>query len=355
MLTALAFHSLTDLRLTCTGDLWVDEHHTVEDVAIALGQALDARARRPRRHRPLRRRAGAAGRGALPRHRRPGRPRVHASVDAAAARRPRGRRCRPAWCPTSSTRCREPAGWRSTSTGAATTTTTWSRRPSRRWRWRCARRSRATRGRAGALPEHEGRDVTAVTLIDYGAGNLRSLRAAFERLGATVDVERRRRRVRRRRAAGAARRGRGRRRRWRRCASRGLDRADRPRPTAPLLGVCLGMQLLFERQRRGRRRLPGPAGRERERDRLGRSGCRTWAGTTWSARHRSPALPAVCYFAHSYAVRLRRPPWWRPRTEIDGRAVPTRGAPRPAQRRPVPPREERRRRPPRCWSGWLAA
>jgi len=41
MLTALAFHSLTDIRLSCTGDLWVDEHHTVEDVAIALGQALD--------------------------------------------------------------------------------------------------------------------------------------------------------------------------------------------------------------------------------------------------------------------------------------------------------------------------
>jgi imidazoleglycerol phosphate dehydratase HisB/histidinol-phosphate/aromatic aminotransferase/cobyric acid decarboxylase-like protein len=41
MLTALCFHSLTDLRLTCTGDLWVDEHHTVEDVAIALGRALD--------------------------------------------------------------------------------------------------------------------------------------------------------------------------------------------------------------------------------------------------------------------------------------------------------------------------
>jgi histidinol-phosphate aminotransferase len=41
MLTALAFHSLTDLRLSCLGDLWVDEHHTVEDVAIALGTALD--------------------------------------------------------------------------------------------------------------------------------------------------------------------------------------------------------------------------------------------------------------------------------------------------------------------------
>jgi imidazoleglycerol-phosphate dehydratase len=41
MLTALAFHSLTDLRLSCVGDLWVDQHHTVEDVAIGLGQALD--------------------------------------------------------------------------------------------------------------------------------------------------------------------------------------------------------------------------------------------------------------------------------------------------------------------------
>jgi histidinol-phosphate/aromatic aminotransferase/cobyric acid decarboxylase-like protein/imidazoleglycerol phosphate dehydratase HisB len=42
MLTALAAHSLIDVELSCTGDLWVDEHHTVEDVAIVLGQALDA-------------------------------------------------------------------------------------------------------------------------------------------------------------------------------------------------------------------------------------------------------------------------------------------------------------------------
>ncbi len=41
MLGALAAHSLLDLELTCAGDLWVDEHHTVEDVAIVLGQALD--------------------------------------------------------------------------------------------------------------------------------------------------------------------------------------------------------------------------------------------------------------------------------------------------------------------------
>jgi len=41
MLTALAFWSLIDIELRCAGDLWVDEHHTVEDCAIALGETLD--------------------------------------------------------------------------------------------------------------------------------------------------------------------------------------------------------------------------------------------------------------------------------------------------------------------------
>jgi imidazoleglycerol-phosphate dehydratase len=40
MLTSLAKHSLIDLAITATGDLHVDAHHTVEDVAIVLGQAL---------------------------------------------------------------------------------------------------------------------------------------------------------------------------------------------------------------------------------------------------------------------------------------------------------------------------
>jgi len=41
MLTAFAVHGRLDLELSCTGDTGVDDHHTVEDTAIALGQAID--------------------------------------------------------------------------------------------------------------------------------------------------------------------------------------------------------------------------------------------------------------------------------------------------------------------------
>ncbi|WP_224448338.1 imidazoleglycerol-phosphate dehydratase HisB [Haloprofundus salilacus] len=40
MLTAFAKHGLFDLELSCDGDLHVDDHHTVEDVAIVLGEAF---------------------------------------------------------------------------------------------------------------------------------------------------------------------------------------------------------------------------------------------------------------------------------------------------------------------------
>ena len=40
MLTALARHSLVDLTVRAKGDLEVDDHHTVEDTGIVLGQAL---------------------------------------------------------------------------------------------------------------------------------------------------------------------------------------------------------------------------------------------------------------------------------------------------------------------------
>jgi imidazoleglycerol-phosphate dehydratase len=41
LLSHVAVHGLFDLEVTARGDLEVDEHHTVEDVAIVLGQALD--------------------------------------------------------------------------------------------------------------------------------------------------------------------------------------------------------------------------------------------------------------------------------------------------------------------------
>lgn len=41
MLTALAKHGRFDLQLSCEGDLEVDDHHTAEDCALALGAAFD--------------------------------------------------------------------------------------------------------------------------------------------------------------------------------------------------------------------------------------------------------------------------------------------------------------------------
>ncbi len=40
LLTSLAHHALFDLTVRATGDLHVDEHHTVEDVALVLGAAV---------------------------------------------------------------------------------------------------------------------------------------------------------------------------------------------------------------------------------------------------------------------------------------------------------------------------
>lgn len=40
MLDQIARHGLIDLDITCKGDLHIDDHHTVEDIGITLGQAL---------------------------------------------------------------------------------------------------------------------------------------------------------------------------------------------------------------------------------------------------------------------------------------------------------------------------
>ncbi len=41
MLTLFAFHGSFDLKLKCSGDTHIDDHHTVEDIGIALGQAFN--------------------------------------------------------------------------------------------------------------------------------------------------------------------------------------------------------------------------------------------------------------------------------------------------------------------------
>ena len=41
LLDALGRHARVDLKLTCEGDLQVDDHHTAEDCALAIGEALD--------------------------------------------------------------------------------------------------------------------------------------------------------------------------------------------------------------------------------------------------------------------------------------------------------------------------
>lgn len=41
MLISLTKHARFDLHLRCSGDLEIDDHHTAEDCALALGQAID--------------------------------------------------------------------------------------------------------------------------------------------------------------------------------------------------------------------------------------------------------------------------------------------------------------------------
>ena len=40
MLTLFAAHGKFDLEVTCSGDTWVDDHHSAEDIGICLGQAF---------------------------------------------------------------------------------------------------------------------------------------------------------------------------------------------------------------------------------------------------------------------------------------------------------------------------
>jgi imidazole glycerol-phosphate synthase subunit HisH len=163
--------------------------------------------------------------------------------------------------------------------------------------------------------------VRRVTLIDYGAGNLRSLRAAFERIGAAVETTSDAARVANAEllvlpgvgAAGPA---------MTALSRDGLAGAIAA-TSAPLLGVCLGMQLLFESSMEGDVACLGLL--------AGRVEPITWAPQVphmgWNdveptGRHAfSAALPGTCYFAHSYAVFPTDDGTVVARTEVGGRAV----------------------------------
>ncbi len=144
-----------------------------------------------------------------------------------------------------------------------------------------------------------------VVLADYGAGNLRSVTSAFARAGAEASITTDAAAVREAPLAVIAGVGhvesaaRG-------LAANGLDEAIRDRIAAgrPVLGICVGMQLLFgESEEGGTRpraaRRPGPA---RPRDARAAHGLER----PLASRGRSTLVDGLdgqdVYFAHSFAV-----------------------------------------------------
>jgi imidazole glycerol-phosphate synthase subunit HisH len=164
----------------------------------------------------------------------------------------------------------------------------------------------------------------AVTIVDHGAGNLRSLRAAFERVGARAEVTDRADEVRAARlivlpgvgAAAAA---------MTALEERGVRHAlrDALAGGARMLGVCLGMQLLFETSAEGDTRCLGLLpGRVAEIDWAPRVPHMGWNDVVSGGNGPlAGALPAVCYFAHSYAVTDAPAEAVAGTTEIAGRRI----------------------------------
>ena len=105
MLELVARHGAFDLRIDATGDLDVDQHHTVEDLGIALGEAVSKAL-------GTRRGINRAGYFVMPMDETLAVAAVDLGGRAARGRRPEGARarrsaiCRPSSCTTSSTASR---------------------------------------------------------------------------------------------------------------------------------------------------------------------------------------------------------------------------------------------------------
>jgi imidazole glycerol-phosphate synthase subunit HisH len=149
-----------------------------------------------------------------------------------------------------------------------------------------------------------------VALVDYGMGNLASVAKALERAGAQVERTESPEAVRRAGAVvlpgvGAFRDAAA------RLEERGLDAALRERIAAgvPFLGVCLGLQLLFERsseggEQRGLGVFGGTVDRLDTQLKVPHIG---WNELLWRAAGAGMSAglpaPAHAYFVHSYAAR----------------------------------------------------
>ncbi len=186
MLELFTRHGAFDLELKCDGDLDVDQHHTVEDVGIALGEAFD---------RALGDKRGIfrAGYFLMPMDE----TLAIAAVDLSG---------RAAFAVDTKVRTRLVGDLQTelvtdffegfargaranvhVKTCTAGPTTTRSRRSSRPLRERCAWPARATAARRNAAV-HQGIALMRVTVIDYKAGNLTSVLKALRHLGAEVEV-----------------------------------------------------------------------------------------------------------------------------------------------------------------------
>ena len=326
MLELFTRHGGFDLTLQAKGDLDVDQHHTVEDVGIVLGEAVLEGARRPQGHQSRRLLRDADGRDARGRGASISSGRPHAVVDLkvkvrhgrrsaerAGARLLRG--LRPG-------RARQRPRRRCSTADRATTT---SRRCSRRLRGRCASPARRDARLAKMLPSTKG--LSVIALIDYGAGNLTSVRKALASLGADFATPAIAGRC--ARAAGADRARRRPLRRHRRARRRSGARRSPLRVSAgtPLLGICLGHAVAV----RGQRRSAGGA-RARPDARTHARGC---AATRPRLRFRTSAgmrcelpRPVAAASTASHAARRctsrTRTPRRSPTTASPRRRTPTR-------------------------------
>ena len=274
MLEQLAKHGGFSLELKCHGDLEIDEHHTVEDCALALGEAL---------REALGDKLGIARYGfVLPMDEAQVRVAIDLSGRAYGVFEGKFAREAVGGLPTELV----PHFFRSLAESLKAARSRHHHRREYAPHDRSLLQGRRPRAAPGVPPRRrraavdQGSAVSAsVAIIDSGGANIASLRAALARLGAdsvvTTDhgVIQRAPRV-LLPGVGSAHDA------MSRLRGAGLDQLI-PTLKQPLLGICLGMQILFERSEEGPANCLGviPGSHRQAAVRAAACRCRTWAGT----------------------------------------------------------------------------